>query len=242
MVMRTGGIALVLLAASTFLTVVSPTTAGPTGGVFDGYTGTFTGDQSWGVIDGLDFDCPPWCRVRVHSLTRDITPASRPLFPLFPGIGIGLVGADGSSGDGSPWGDGGDGGNGAPGLYPYIVLAWPPQILFLGPTVDFAGGDYKIRMDPVVLSARSFDGIVVFSKGGRGGNGGWATGALGLGPAWGGDGGAGGAGWDVNVTSSGRISILGNLGVGIRAESVGGDGGNGGWAASATYTYGGDGG
>src|SRR6185369_10603742 len=82
-------------------------------------------------------------------------------------------------------------------------------------------------------------GIVAQSVGGGGGSGGFAVsgsgatfGAASL--AFGGDGGNAGVGNTVSVTSTGTIATYGAQSHGIFAESVGGGGGNGGFAVSAS--------
>jgi hypothetical protein len=79
-------------------------------------------------------------------------------------------------------------------------------------------------------------GILAQSVGGGGGNGGFALsgagGVVGIGAAIGGSGGAGSDGGTVDVYSSGDITTLGKLAYGIQAQSVGGGGGNGGFAVS----------
>jgi len=90
-------------------------------------------------------------------------------------------------------------------------------------------------------------GIVAQSIGGGGGNGGFAvaiagaigdpdaaTGAV----AIGGKGGVGGVGKDVTVTSTGTIITTGKFSYGILAQSIGGGGGNGGFAVSGSATTG----
>ncbi len=78
-------------------------------------------------------------------------------------------------------------------------------------------------------------GILAQSLGGGGGNGGFAgsltaTGAVGVSVSVGGTGGAGGSSGSVNVTSTGDIATVFDVSGGILAQSIGGGGGNGGFA------------
>jgi hypothetical protein len=79
-------------------------------------------------------------------------------------------------------------------------------------------------------------GILAQSIGGGGGNGGFALagsgGVVGIGAAIGGGGGAGSNGGIVNVFNSGNIVTAGKKAYGIQAQSIGGGGGNGGFAIS----------
>jgi len=100
------------------------------------------------------------------------------------------------------------------------------------------------------------NGIFASSIGGGGGTGGFAITASGapisgLGSSFGGDGGEGNFGKTVSVTNTGAISTMGSFSNGIMAQSIGGGGGNAGFAASGTFsmdgvnssfTFGGDGG
>ncbi len=208
--------------------------AGPDLPAITGDTATFTGDQSNGILSGVDFLCPPIYTLDIYGLTTDIMPAVD-----IAGVQISRFGANGGGGGGSIWGDGGNGGGGEYGGM--ITIDWfhrPfPLIEFVGPTVNFTGGDYDI-----ITSGTSAYGISTRSAGGKGGKGGWATPAFGVGPSYGGNGGSGGSGAPVTVTSNGNIQTDGDLSYGIFAESRGGNGGGGGWAASSTYSKGGAGG
>jgi hypothetical protein len=213
--------------------------AGPTSPTISGSTATFTGNQSNGIASGVDFSCPPVWTVHANSLTGDITPAAG-----VSGIKMRYQAANGSNGDWDIWGDGGNGGAGGFGgtlgiemVYIEALGIYFPTLVVRGSSVDFSGGDYSIS-----TSGANAHGISVTSLGGVGGNGGWATGALGLGPAFGGHGGAGGWGGPVSVASAGDITTNGTSSYGILAESLGGRGGNGGWAGGATYAVGGNGG
>jgi uncharacterized protein YhjY with autotransporter beta-barrel domain len=79
-------------------------------------------------------------------------------------------------------------------------------------------------------------GIFAQSVGGGGGNGGSAlagsAGLIGVSAAIGGRGGAGSNGGEVSVDNSGNVSTSGGLSYGIFGQSVGGGGGNGGFALS----------
>ena len=82
-------------------------------------------------------------------------------------------------------------------------------------------------------------GIFAQSVGGGGGNGGGtvavaAGGGYNLSLAIGGKGGVGGASSTVKVDAVGKIETKGSLSHGIMAQSVGGGGGNGGFAVAAS--------
>ncbi|SFK70874.1 hypothetical protein [Methylocapsa palsarum] len=90
-------------------------------------------------------------------------------------------------------------------------------------------------------------GIEAQSIGGGGGNGGFSLSvaaaldsfAIGIGKA--GSGGEGGTSDTVNVTSNGTIETFGKLSYGILAQSIGGGGGNGGFAISGAFSESGSG-
>ncbi|WP_299641059.1 autotransporter outer membrane beta-barrel domain-containing protein [Devosia sp.] len=88
------------------------------------------------------------------------------------------------------------------------------------------------------VTGHNAHGIFAQSIGGGGGNGGFSVagsgGALAIAVSVGGSGGSGSTGNDVTVDNSGTISTLGNLAHGIFAQSIGGGGGNGGFAVSGT--------
>ncbi|WP_423066858.1 hypothetical protein [Devosia sp. CN2-171] len=100
------------------------------------------------------------------------------------------------------------------------------------------------------------NGILASSIGGGGGTGGFAIAAgvglaAGIGASFGGDGGLGNYGQVVNVTNTGFIFTQGTFSNGILAQSLGGGGGNAGFAASgsfslsggnSSFSFGGDGG
>ncbi len=107
------------------------------------------------------------------------------------------------------------------------------------------------------IRTRGANSAAIFAEsiGGGGGNGGFAvtasvSGIAGLSGAIGGLGGGGGAGQAVDVGSRGLITTLGANSAGIQAQSIGGGGGNGGFAvsvglghlAAASLAIGGDGG
>lgn len=90
-------------------------------------------------------------------------------------------------------------------------------------------------------------GILAQSVGGGGGTGGWSFAAgvkvlsapewgPALAPAFGGQGGAGGSGGEVSVSEIGNISTLGDNSQGVLAQSIGGGGGNGGFAIGISAT------
>ena len=88
----------------------------------------------------------------------------------------------------------------------------------------------------LLTNAPDSNAIFAQSVGGGGGNGGGAVGAgIGLSAAIGGSAGTGSNGSDTSVTSGGgSITTLGDRSSGIAAQSVGGGGGNGGFAVSAS--------
>jgi len=103
------------------------------------------------------------------------------------------------------------------------------------------GGDSGIvdvtSAGPISTEGSRAAGILAESIGGGGGDGGFSI--TGAGAGWGavsvsvgGQGSAGGDGADVGVTSSGDIETLGELSYGIRARSIGGGGGDGGFSIS----------
>ena len=66
--------------------------AGPDTGTLVGDTGTFTGDQSAGIISGVDFTSPPITVLNVNTLFSPISPASGISgIYLFNGSGAGLT-------------------------------------------------------------------------------------------------------------------------------------------------------
>jgi hypothetical protein len=89
------------------------------------------------------------------------------------------------------------------------------------------------------------DGIISQSIGGGGGNGGFAisgafTGGLaGAAVAVGGDAGAGSGSGDVVLNSTGAVTTLGAQSTGLFAQSIGGGGGNGGFAGALSVSLGG---
>ena len=81
------------------------------------------------------------------------------------------------------------------------------------------------------------DGVLAQSVGGGGGNGGFSiagtiSAGSSAGVSIGGQGGPGSDGGEVDLTSTGAITTYGQLSVGLLAQSVGGGGGNGGFAVS----------
>lgn len=95
--------------------------------------------------------------------------------------------------------------------------------------------------DSGVVAAGNNPGILAQAIGGNGGNGGVSVGAIvsngvavGLNVA--GSGGVGGGAGDVTVTNSGTANIAGPLSSAIIAQSIGGNGGNGGLAAGGSVT------
>ena len=90
--------------------------------------------------------------------------------------------------------------------------------------------------DNLLTQGSMADGIFAQSVGGGGGNGGFAAaasgGVIGVSAAIGGKGAGGGNSGAVSVANSGAITTDGALSYGIDAQSVGGGGGNGGFALS----------
>src|ERR1700682_3658506 len=86
-------------------------------------------------------------------------------------------------------------------------------------------------------------GIYAQSVGGGGGNGGFTLAASAtmdynsVGKAKSGTGGTGGTGGTVSVTSIGEVHTSGTQATGIFAQSLGGGGGNGGFAIGASLSY-----
>ena len=120
---------------------------------------------------------------------------------------------------------------------------------------DGAGGSNgaKVTVDTLVGSrittfGDNAAGILAQSVGGGGGNGGFTIGASftngsdakGSTNAVGGTGSGGGGGNDVGVTNRGSIETFGFLSNGIIAQSIGGGGGNGGFAVGGSLALNGD--
>ena len=97
----------------------------------------------------------------------------------------------------------------------------------------------------IMTQGNMSDGIFAQSVGGGGGNGGFSAalaatgGSFGGAVAIGGSGSGGGNGDHVIVNSEGNINTSGQQSSGIFAQSVGGGGGNGGFAGSGALTFGG---
>ena len=111
-------------------------------------------------------------------------------------------------------------------------------------------GQVTLNSDGIIAtSGDNSHGLFAQSIGGGGGNGGWsatgtislgATAGVGVGVSLGGDGGSGGVvNGDVVVTSDGTVFTFGNVSHGILAQSIGGGGGNGGFAFSGSLAAGG---
>ena len=143
---------------------------------------------------------------------------------------------------------GGGGGNG--GFSGQIALsngaAYGNAVGGTGGSGNFAGNVTVKSTGTISTSQDNSIGIIAQSIGGGGGNGGFTisgSGTLGdtsVGAAKSGDGGSSGTGGIVDVTSTGLISTQGNLSYGILAQSVGGGGGNGGFAISVQLSESGD--
>ncbi len=98
----------------------------------------------------------------------------------------------------------------------------------------------------IITHSNGSHGVVAQSVGGGGGDGGFAfAGAAGFGGemalnvavAIGGNGGLGGTGNTAGVINSSDITTYGDKSYGILAQSVGGGGGNGGFAVSGTFSF-----
>lgn len=140
---------------------------------------------------------------------------------------------------------GGGGGNGgsliAAGLFASAAIGGSGGVGGSGGTVDVALGDNS----DITTAGKLSHGVQAQSVGGGGGNGGYsvavavsvATPAISV--SVGGTGGAAGSGKAVTVTSTGANSSIGTTGDdshGVFAQSIGGGGGNGGFAVSAAAT------
>ena len=206
--------------------------AWPTPALVSADVADFTGDQSDGILSGVDFFCPPVYTLNIYNLTTDITPASNS-----PGVGIVRQAADGKAGaNGSSWFTTATGENGDVGGLGGELIGQLPYLTFVGPTVNFTGGEFEIISSGMVAG-----GIQAESRGGNGGAGGWANSVLWK--ALGGAGGSGGWGMPVTVTSNGGIHATGGFfAPGIWGVSVGGAGGAGGATDSAEGAWGGAGG
>ena len=132
---------------------------------------------------------------------------------------------------------GGGGGNG--GLAGNLAISAGNFGLTLAGSGGAGGeaGDVGVRNGAAVSTHGGFStAIFAQSVGGGGGNGGGAlsagAGIVSLNAAIGGEGGSGHTGGLVTVENSGRLNTFGSLSAGIIAQSVGGGGGNGGFAVS----------
>ncbi|WMS41336.1 hypothetical protein RDV64_14755 [Acuticoccus sp. MNP-M23] len=145
------------------------------------------------------------------------------------GIGLAVVnrGADGEKGRDRNKAD-----DGKPG-----AKSGPASIVVKSGTISSVF-DTNYPYEAAAISAA----ILAESWGGRGGNGGRGI-QLTFNKSRGGDGGAGGDGSNVSVTVAEGVAVRSKRGIGVAAQSIGGDGGNGGRAdGSFTEARGGDGG
>lgn len=156
---------------------------------------------------------------------------------------------------------GGGGGNGGLAVSGTVPGSTPFNISVALGGNGGGGGDAGALVDVQTRSGTTIDtagaasyGIIAQSIGGGGGNGSTALAASG-GPglsvavAIGGKGGVAGAGKAVNVQNAATITTMGDLSAGIFTQSIGGGGGNGGFAgslavggSSASVSLGGSGG
>ncbi|MET4635013.1 hypothetical protein [Kaistia defluvii] len=137
---------------------------------------------------------------------------------------------------------GGGGGNGGAAIAVAVdaVGAGFAAAIGIGGTGG-AGGDATIvnvsSLSDIVTKGNNAQGIFAQSIGGGGGNGGYsvggALGGIGIAVNIGGRGASGGLGGTVTVDSSGSIWTKGANSTGLLAQSIGGGGGNGGFAISA---------
>jgi len=163
---------------------------------------SFKGNQSNGVLSGVDFTTPPITTVWVSDLTTNITPVT----------GTSGVRLHHTAGNGA---------NGSSGLFEDSDDPGDP---------GGVGLDLEVRtFDPngfvVSTNGVQASGVSVISQGGRGGNGEDNDGVF---SNTGGRGGSGGAGGDVSVENGFAIGARGNSSHGILAVSAAGNGGTGG--------------
>jgi hypothetical protein len=139
---------------------------------------------------------------------------------------------------------GGGGGNG--GFSVAAGVSQSPQMTIgIGGSAGAASDGGAVRVftgaDIYTHGANSY-GVSAQSLGGGGGNGGFAvagsatTDLTSVAASLGGKGGGGGQGGTVDVTNSGNILTMGELAYGVFAESIGGGGGDGGFAISGSLS------
>ncbi len=110
--------------------------------------------------------------------------------------------------------------------------------------VGGSGGNVRVDSSQVIETrGKNASGILAQSIGGGGGNGGFAIGAaigkgVNVGLAFGGEGAGGSIGRNVTVNQFGNVTTIGDLSHGIFAQSVGGGGGNGGFAVGGAASLG----
>jgi hypothetical protein len=138
---------------------------------------------------------------------------------------------------------GGGGGNGAFSVGGALSTGVVPAVFSFGGTGDGGGNGWTATVTSVhnIQTGGNFsNGIYASSLGGGGGKGGFSAG-LSAGSQFagqlniGGDGALGGNATTVTVNHTGTILTAGVESAGIRAESIGGGGGNGGMAMSGTF-------
>jgi uncharacterized protein YhjY with autotransporter beta-barrel domain len=132
---------------------------------------------------------------------------------------------------------GGGGGNG--GFAGSLGIGGGAISVTLGGTAGAGGLGGAVNVNNanrILTGGDNAAGIMAQSVGGGGGNGGFALsgsgGVMSVAAAVGGSGGAGSNGGTVTVINSGDIGTIGKLAYGLLAQSVGGGGGNGGFAIS----------
>ncbi len=106
-----------------------------------------------------------------------------------------------------------------------------------------AGAAWLINSGNVTTTGVNADALIAQSVGGGGGNGGFSVaGTIGVSFAAavgiGGGAGSGGTGDLVTLTSTGKLSTMGDLSDAILAQSIGGGGGNGGFSVAGTLSSG----
>ncbi len=214
------------LAAALILAVALPTFGGPDAGVFSGATGTFSGNQEYGIRTGRDFQCPPVTNLVIRNLTNWMW--------LEDGPGVQLYHYRPKGANGGLYASGTHGLAGLPLGIDFDPGAWLVEGVIPGFVMTMGAG---------------YHGLTAQSHGGSGGHGG---NAYILGDA--GNGGHGAAGGTVNVlvetpatrhpTMGKHILTEGSQAHGVFARSMGGNGGNGGdaWGLYGAAGNGGAGG
>ncbi len=201
------------------MVMVSVASAGPDSGSFDGSSATFSGNQSQGILCGVDFQCPPICHIDVQNLLEGIGTATNPLG--YAAINMYHTGTNGANrGDQvTGFSRASTGGYGQ------------------------AGQDISATLhDPfgIAVDANDSPAVCLRSTGGNGGKGanGWGTIIT---PGLGGHGGMPGAGGNIGITTRANVKTWGSNNPGLMARSQGGKGGDGGGGYTGIYVSGGNG-